>query len=39
MLKERARVMVVGCRGGVNINPRHLMMPEVNMTGKKSYLF
>ena len=21
--------MVVGCRGGVNINPRHLMMPEV----------
>ena len=23
------RVMVVGCRGGVNINPRHLMMPEV----------
>ena len=29
MLKERARVMVVGCRGGVTINPRHLMLPEV----------
>lgn len=33
MLKERARVMVVGCRGGVNINPRHLMMPEASICG------
>jgi len=33
MLKEKARVMVVGCRGGVNINPRHLMMPEASITG------
>jgi len=33
MLKEKARVMVVGCRGGVNINPRHLMMPEASISG------
>merc|ERR1719228_2375406 len=33
MLKERARVMVVGCRGGVNINPRHLMLPEASIRG------
>jgi len=33
MLKEHARVMVVGCRGGVNINPRHLMMPEASIRG------
>ena len=31
MLKEGARVMVVGCRGSVNINPRHLMMPEASI--------
>jgi len=33
MLKEHARVMVVGCRGGVNINPRHLMLPEASIRG------
>merc|ERR1711872_400835 len=33
MLKPQARVMVVGCRGGVNINPRHLMMPEASICG------
>lgn len=33
MLKERARVMVVGCRGEVNINPRHLMMYEASIKG------
>lgn len=33
MLKERARVIVVGCRGGVSINPRHLMMPEASIRG------
>jgi len=33
MLAEHARVMVVGCRGGVNINPRHLMLPEASIRG------
>ena len=33
MLKEGARVMVVGCRGAVNINPRHLMLPEASIRG------
>ena len=33
MLKERARVIVVGCRGGVSINPRHLMMGEASIRG------
>ena len=28
-----ARVMVVGCRGAVNINPRHLMLPEASIKG------
>jgi hypothetical protein len=25
--------MVVGCRGAVNINPRHLMLPEASIKG------
>eukprot|EP00095_Tigriopus_kingsejongensis_P000389 maker-scaffold19_size710362-snap-gene-0.19 protein:Tk00389 transcript:maker-scaffold19_size710362-snap-gene-0.19-mRNA-1 annotation:"quinone oxidoreductase" len=33
MLKQGARVMVVGCRGAVNINPRHLMLPEATIKG------
>jgi len=33
MLKENARVIVVGCRGAVNINPRHLMLPEASIRG------
>ncbi|TRY75456.1 hypothetical protein TCAL_07106 [Tigriopus californicus] len=33
MLKPGARVMVVGCRGAVNINPRHLMLPEASIKG------
>jgi len=33
MLKPGARVMVVGCRGAVNINPRHLMLPEASIRG------
>jgi len=33
MLKHGARVMVVGCRGAVNINPRHLMLPEASIRG------
>jgi len=33
MLKPGARVMVVGCRGSVNINPRHLMLPEASIGG------
>jgi NADPH2:quinone reductase len=33
MLKEGARIMVVGCRGAVNINPRHLMLPEASIKG------
>merc|ERR1719266_2256858 len=33
MLKEGARVMVVGCRGAVSINPRHLMVPEASIQG------
>ncbi|XP_023330212.1 quinone oxidoreductase-like [Eurytemora carolleeae] len=33
MLKPSARVMVVGCRGAVNINPRHLMLPEASIRG------
>ena len=30
---QGARVMVVGCRGAVNINPRHLMLPEASIKG------
>eukprot|EP00092_Neocalanus_flemingeri_P013138 GFUD01014157.1.p1 GENE.GFUD01014157.1~~GFUD01014157.1.p1 ORF type:complete len:422 (-),score=80.32 GFUD01014157.1:383-1648(-) len=33
MLNEKARVMIVGCRGAVNINPRHLMGPEASVRG------
>lgn len=33
MLKPNARVMVVGCRGAVTINPRHLMLPEASIRG------
>ncbi len=33
MLKEGARIMVVGCRGAVTINPRHLMLPEASIRG------
>lgn len=33
MLKSGARVMVVGCRGTVNINPRNLMLPEASIRG------
>jgi len=33
MLKEGARVMIVGCRGAVSINPRHLMAPEASIQG------
>jgi len=25
--------MVVGCRGAVNLNPRHLMLPEASIKG------
>ena len=28
-----ARIMVVGCRGAVTINPRHLMLPEASIRG------
>ena len=27
------RVMVVGCRGSVNFNPRHLMLTEASIRG------
>jgi len=33
MMKEGARVMIVGCRGAVSINPRHLMAPEASIQG------
>jgi len=33
MLKEGGRVMVVGCRGSVNFNPRHLMLTEASIRG------
>jgi len=33
MINQNARVMIVGCRGSVNINPRHLMGPEANVMG------
>lgn len=33
MLREGARVMIVGCRGSVSINPRHLMAPEARVQG------
>merc|ERR1719427_1411483 len=33
MIKDRARVMIVGCRGAVSINPRHLMLPEASVRG------
>jgi len=33
MMKEKARVMIVGCRGAVSINPRHLMLPEASIRG------
>ncbi|CAB4059298.1 qor [Lepeophtheirus salmonis] len=33
MLKEGARIMVVGCRGSVEINPRYLMLLEASVKG------
>jgi len=33
MINQNARVMIVGCRGSVSINPRHLMGPEANVQG------
>merc|ERR1719510_434090 len=33
MIQPGARVMIVGCRGSVNINPRHLMAPEASVQG------
>jgi NADPH2:quinone reductase len=33
MLKNGARVMIVGCRGTASINPRHLMLPEASIRG------
>ncbi len=33
MVKEGARIMVVGCRGTVNLNPRHLMLTEASIRG------
>jgi len=33
MIQPGARVMIVGCRGSVNINPRHLMGPEASVQG------
>lgn len=33
MLKEGARIMVVGCRGAVDINPRYLMLLEASVKG------
>jgi len=33
MLKPGARIMVVGCRGSVTLNPRHLMLPEASIHG------
>jgi len=33
MLKAGGRVMVVGCRGSVSINPRHLMLSEASIRG------
>ena len=38
MLKPSARVMVVGCRGAVNINPRHLMLPEASIRSFFTFL-
>ena len=33
MVNEGGRIMVVGCRGAVNINPRFLMLPEAAIKG------
>ena len=33
MLKRSARIMVVGSRGSITINPRHLMAPEASIQG------
>jgi len=33
MIKDHARIMIVGCRGAVSINPRHLMLPEASVRG------
>ena len=33
MLKKNARIMIVGSRGAININPRHLMAPEASIQG------
>merc|ERR1719277_1465819 len=33
MLKPRGRVMIVGNRGEITINPRFLMMPETSIRG------
>ena len=33
MLKKNARIMIIGSRGAININPRHLMAPEASIQG------
>ena len=33
MINDGARVMIVGCRGAVSVNPRHLMAPEASIQG------
>lgn len=33
LLRPRGTVVVVGCRGDVNINPRLLMGPETSIVG------
>lgn len=33
MMKRNARIMVVGSRGPITINPRHLMAPEASIKG------
>ena len=33
MIKKNARIMVVGSRGPITINPRHLMAPEASIKG------
>ena len=33
MLNKNARIMVIGSRGAITINPRHLMAPEASIQG------
>ena len=33
MMKKNARIMIVGSRGPITINPRHLMAPEASIKG------